>query len=461
MAATDTDLICAIATPPGEGGVGIIRLSGPSAKELAQTLVSVELTPRRALYSRFMANDETLDDGIVLWFPGPNSFTGEDVVELQGHGGPVVQQTLLKVLCDRGARLARPGEFSERAFLNGKLDLVQAEAIADLIAAKSSAAAKAALSSFQGVFSEKVTTLADRVKRMRVEIEAAIDFPDEDIEILEQAQVAQTLATLIDDTSTLLIQAEQGRKLSQGMTVALVGEPNVGKSSLLNALSGEEAAIVTEIPGTTRDLLKVDVVIDGIPLRLVDTAGLRDSDDTVERIGVERARAQIAEADYVVVVMSAGTVLSSGTEEISQDFLQLALDHLHSLGATVAAEDLHLVINKIDLGPPAVNPRIKHRVSLVSAKEGDGLSAFASTLAKAGGASGDVAGFSARARHVQALQKTIARLKEAQESLNRQDGPELVAEDCLRAHQTLGEIVGTLTPDELLGEIFSTFCIGK
>ena len=318
MAATDTDLICAIATPPGEGGVGIIRLSGPSAKELAQTLVSVELKPRRALYSRFMANDETLDDGIVLWFPGPNSFTGEDVVEVQGHGGPVVQQTLLKVLCDRGARLARPGEFSERAFLNGKLDLVQAEAIADLIAAKSSAAAKAALSSFQGVFSEKVTTLADRVKRMRVEIEAAIDFPDEDIEILEQAQVAQTLATLIDDTSTLLIQAEQGRKLSQGMTVALVGEPNVGKSSLLNALSGEEAAIVTEIPGTTRDLLKVDVVIDGIPLRLVDTAGLRDSDDTVERIGVERARAQIAEADYVVVVMSAGTVLSSGTEEISQ-----------------------------------------------------------------------------------------------------------------------------------------------
>ena len=461
MAATDTDLICAIATPPGEGGVGIIRLSGPSAKELAQTLVSVELKPRRALYSRFMANDETLDDGIVLWFPGPNSFTGEDVVEVQGHGGPVVQQTLLKVLCDRGARLARPGEFSERAFLNGKLDLVQAEAIADLIAAKSSAAAKAALSSFQGVFSEKVTTLADRVKRMRVEIEAAIDFPDEDIEILEQAQVAQTLATLIDDTSTLLIQAEQGRKLSQGMTVALVGEPNVGKSSLLNALSGEEAAIVTEIPGTTRDLLKVDVVIDGIPLRLVDTAGLRDSDDTVERIGVERARAQIAEADYVVVVMSAGTVLSSGTEEISQDFLQLALDHLHSLGATVAAEDLHLVINKIDLGAPAVNPRIKHRVSLVSAKEGDGLSAFASTLAKAGGASGDVAGFSARARHVQALQKTIARLKEAQESLNRRDGPELVAEDCLLAHQTLGEIVGTLTPDELLGEIFSTFCIGK
>ena len=253
-------------------------------------------------------------------FPAPNSFTGEEIVELQGHGGPVIQQTLLNALCERGARLARPGEFSERAFLNGKLDLIQAEAIADLIAAKSTAAAKAALSSFQGVFSEKVTALAERLKRMRVEIEAAIDFPDEDIEILEQAQVAQTLAALIDDTMELLGQAEQGRKLSQGMTIALVGEPNVGKSSLLNALSGEEAAIVTEIPGTTRDLLKVDVVIDGIPLRLVDTAGLRDSDDAVERIGVQRAREQIKNADLVVIVISAGTLLSSGAREVSQDF---------------------------------------------------------------------------------------------------------------------------------------------
>lgn len=461
MAATDTDLICAIATPPGEGGVGIIRLSGPSARELAQSLVTVELTARRAHYSRFIANDETLDDGIAIWFPGPNSFTGEDIVELQGHGGPVVQQSLLNTLCERGARLARPGEFSERAFLNGKLDLVQAEAIADLIAAKSTAAAKAALSSFQGVFSEKVTTLADRLKRMRVEIEAAIDFPDEDIEILEQAQVSQTLAALIDDTATLLAQAEHGRKLSQGMTVALVGEPNVGKSSLLNALSGEEAAIVTEIPGTTRDLLKVDVVIDGIPLRLVDTAGLRDSDDAVERIGVERAREQITKADYVAVVLSAGTLLASGTDEVSQEYLQQALHDLGDLGATLGSEDLHLVINKIDLGVPAVNPQIMHRVSLVSAKEGDGLSDFAAALAKAGGAGGEYAGFSARARHVQALQQTCKRLRDAQASLNRQDGPELVAEDCLLAHQTLGEIVGTLTPDDLLGEIFSTFCIGK
>ena len=290
MSSLDNDLICAVATPPGEGGVGIVRLSGPGAKEAAQTLLAKELSPRSAHYGMFSVSGEPLDDGIALWFPGPNSFTGEDVVELQGHGSPVVQQAILQALCDAGARLARPGEFSERAFLNGKLDLVQAEAIADLIAAKSRSAAKAALSSFQGVFSTKVTALADRLLRMRIEVEAAIDFPDEDIEILEQAKVAETIAALIGDLNVLIDQAEQGRRLSQGITVALVGAPNVGKSSILNALAGEEAAIVTEIPGTTRDLLKVDVVIEGQPLRLVDTAGLRDSDDPVEQIGIERAR---------------------------------------------------------------------------------------------------------------------------------------------------------------------------
>ena len=239
MAATDTDLICAIATPPGEGGVGVIRLSGPSAKEVAQSLVGLELKPRRAHYSRFMANEEILDDGIAIWFPAPNSFTGEEIVELQGHGGPVIQQTLLNALCERGARLARPGEFSERAFLNGKLDLIQAEAIADLIG-EIYGSGKSGFIVFSGRLLKKVTALADRLKRMQVEIKAAIDFPEEDIEILEQAQVAQSLATLIDDTVRLLEQAERGRKLSQGITIALVGEPNVGKSSLLNALSEKQ-----------------------------------------------------------------------------------------------------------------------------------------------------------------------------------------------------------------------------
>ena len=243
-------------------------------------------------------------------------------------------------MCELGARLARPGEFSERAFLNGKLDLVQAEAIADLIAAKSTAAAKAALSSFQGVF-KKVTALARPFKAHAGRDRGSNRFSEEDIEILEQAQVAQSLATLIDDTARLLEQAERGRKLSQGITIALVGEPNVGKSSLLNALSGEETAIVTEIPGTTRDLLKVDVVIDGIPLRLVDTAGLRDSDDAVERIGVQRAREQIKNADMVVMVMSAGTLLSSGAGEVSHAFLRQTLDDLSGLGAPIAADDAY------------------------------------------------------------------------------------------------------------------------
>jgi tRNA modification GTPase len=320
MSSLDNDLICAVATPPGEGGVGIVRLSGPGAKEAAQTLFAKELSPRSAHYGMFSVSGEPVDDGIALWFPGPNSFTGEDVVELQGHGSPVVQQAILQALCDAGARLARPGEFSERAFLNGKLDLVQAEAIADLIAAKSRSAAKAALSSFQGVFSTKVTALADRLLRMRIEVEAAIDFPDEDIEILEQAKVAETIAALIGDLNVLIDQAEQGRRLSQGITVALVGAPNVGKSSILNALAGEEAAIVTEIPGTTRDLLKVDVVIEGQPLRLVDTAGLRDSDDPVEQIGIERAREQIGQADTIALVVSAETLLATPIELDVDDY---------------------------------------------------------------------------------------------------------------------------------------------
>lgn len=462
MTASDTDLICAIATPPGEGGVGVIRLSGRGAKTLAQTFVRCELQSRQAQYSRFVADGEVLDDGIVIWFASPNSYTGEDVVELQGHGGPIVQQNLLQALCARGARLARPGEFSERAFLNGKLDLVQAEAVADLIAAKSKLAAKAARSSLQGIFSAQVAGLAARLLNLRVEIEAAIDFPDEDIEILQQAQVRQKLAGLSEDVQTLLRQAEQGRRLSQGLTVALLGEPNVGKSSLLNALAGEEAAIVTAIPGTTRDLLKVDVVIDGMPLRLVDTAGLRESDDAVEQIGIERARQQIYSADRVAVVLAA-TDLADANDSTLANCIARARAQLGAAADSLSADALHIVINKIDLHEPTL-PSVEQsetRLSLVSATEQRGLQEFVAALVNHQSADAEAATFTARARHVQALTRVGSLLQQAQQALGDQAGPELVAEDCQLAHQTLGEIVGTISPDDLLGEIFSSFCIGK
>jgi tRNA modification GTPase len=296
---------------------------------------------------------------------------------------------------------------------------------------------------------------------MRIEVEAAIDFPDEDIEILEQAKVAETIAALIGDLNVLIDQAEQGRRLSQGITVALVGAPNVGKSSILNALAGEEAAIVTEIPGTTRDLLKVDVVIEGQPLRLVDTAGLRDSDDPVEQIGIERAREQIGQADTIALVVSAETLLATPIELDVDDYWR-GMARLTGVDPEqVSAQDIQLVVNKVDIGQPALDPTWNDRACFVSAVSGTGLKELGARLVQNQTTAGEAAGFSARQRHIQALQKTKDLLSRAAHGYNQRMGPELIAEDCLLAHQTLGEIVGQLTPDDLLGEIFSSFCIGK
>ena len=465
MSALDTDLICAIATPHGEGGIGVIRLSGPAAKSVAESLISLELTPRRAHYSSFVADQEVLDDGLVLWFPGPNSFTGEDVIELQGHGGPVVQNEIIQVLCKRGARLARPGEFSERAFLNGKIDLVQAEAIADLISAKSKAAARAAMSSFNGVFSSQVNELADRLLVLRVEIEAALDFPDEDIEILAQAKVGETIDALIAATASLLAQAEQGRRLAQGITVALVGKPNVGKSSILNALAGEEAAIVTDVPGTTRDLLKVDVNVGGMPLQLVDTAGLRDTEDAVELIGVQRAREQIQRANHIVLVITAADLLANSTQlmapkDLGELLKTLGFEPIPEL-TQVAVDNIHLLVNKIDLVEMPEQPEHAWPVSYVSAKTGIGLQAFTKSLVEQSSGGLEGTAFTARFRHVQSLELVKGLLLHAKQGFSDGVGAELIAEDCQLAHQALGQIVGTVSADDLLGEIFSSFCIGK
>lgn len=465
MSALDKDLICAIATPHGEGGIGVIRLSGPAAKSVAESLISLELTPRRAHYCSFVADQEVLDDGLVLWFPGPNSFTGEDVIELQGHGGPVVQNEIIQVLCKRGARLARPGEFSERAFLNGKIDLVQAEAIADLISAKSKAAARAAMSSFNGAFSSKVNALADRLLVLRVEIEAALDFPEEDIEILAQAKVGETIDALIAATASLLAQAEQGRRLAQGITVALVGKPNVGKSSILNALAGEEAAIVTDVPGTTRDLLKVDVNVGGIPLQLVDTAGLRDTEDAVELIGVQRAREQIQRANHIVLVITSADLFANSTQlmapkDLGELLKILGFEPIPEL-TQVAVDNIHLLVNKIDLVEVPEQPEHAWPVSYVSAKTGVGLQAFTKSLVEQSLVGVEGTAFTARFRHVQSLELVKGLLQHAKQGFSDGVGAELIAEDCQLAHQALGQIVGTVSADDLLGEIFSSFCIGK
>jgi len=451
----DRDTIAAVATAPGRGGIGVVRVSGPRAKAIAITLSGREPVPRHAHYGPFHADDgEVIDEGLLLYFPGPHSFTGEDVLELQGHGGPVVLDMLLQRCVELGARLARPGEFSERAFLNDKLDLAQAEAIADLIDASSTQAVRNAVRSLQGDFSRRVQALTEQLIQLRIFVEAAIDFPEEEIDFLGDGRVLALLDSVRQDLAEVRRQAGQGALLRDGMNVVIAGRPNAGKSSLLNALAGREAAIVTDIAGTTRDVLREHILIDGMPLHVVDTAGLRDTDDQVERIGVARAVEAIEQADRVLLVVDA-----SAREETD--------DHAWPdvLVSTPDRARTTLIRNKGDLTgeTAAIHVAADGFTTLsLSARSGEGLDLLREHLKRCIGYEQTAeSGFSARRRHLDALRQADHCLEHGHAQFTLAGAGELLAEDLRQAQQALGEITGAFSSDDLLGRIFSSFCIGK
>ncbi|MBS0848102.1 tRNA uridine-5-carboxymethylaminomethyl(34) synthesis GTPase MnmE [Citrobacter sp. JGM124] len=450
------DTIIAQATAPGRGGVGILRISGPLACEVARTVLGKLPKPRYADYLPFRDVDgSVLDQGIALWFPGPNSFTGEDVLELQGHGGPVILDLLLKrILILTGIRIARPGEFSERAFLNDKLDLAQAEAIADLIDASSEQAARSALNSLQGAFSTRVNSLVDALIHLRIYVEAAIDFPDEEIDFLSDGKIENQLNQVIHSLDEVRAEARQGSLLREGMKVVIAGRPNAGKSSLLNALAGREAAIVTDIAGTTRDVLREHIHLDGMPLHIIDTAGLREASDEVERIGIERAWGEIENADRVLFMVDGTTTTATDPATIWPDFIARLPSHL----------PVTVVRNKTDVtGEPAGLEEVSgYSLARLSARTGEGVDMLRTHLKKSMGFETHLeGGFLARRRHLQALEQAAEHLQQGKMQLLGPMAGELLAEELRLAQQSLSEITGEFTSDDLLGHIFSSFCIGK
>lgn len=450
------ETIAAVATAQGRGGVGIVRVSGPRARMIGITLSGIEPKPRHAHHGAWHDDGgEVIDEGLLLFFPGPHSFTGEDVLELQGHGGPVVLDMLLQRCLELGARQARPGEFSERAFLNDKLDLAQAEAIADLIEASSAEAARNAVRSLQGEFSRRVHELTERLISLRIYVEAAIDFPEEEIDFLADGHVLSLLEGVREQLSTVLSEAGQGALLRDGMTVVIAGRPNAGKSSLLNALAGREAAIVTDIAGTTRDVLREHIHIDGMPLHVVDTAGLRDTQDQVERIGVERALKAISEADRVLLVVDSTAPEAADPFALWPEFLQQRPDPAR----------VTLIRNKADLSaePVALHSTADGQATLtLSARSSEGLDLLREHLKTCMGFQQTAeSGFSARRRHLDALHQAQRHLDNGHAQLTLAGAGELLAEDLRQAQQSLGEITGAFSSDDLLGRIFSSFCIGK
>ncbi|WP_166252889.1 tRNA uridine-5-carboxymethylaminomethyl(34) synthesis GTPase MnmE [Marinobacter salicampi] len=449
------DTIAAIATAPGQAGVGIVRVSGPLALTLAETILGFAPKPRYAHFGPFRDLDgSAIDEGIGLYFPNPHSFTGEDVFELQGHGGTVILGMLLRLVCAMGARLARPGEFSERAFLNDKLDLAQAEAIADLIESSSEQAARCAVRSLQGAFSRQIDSLVERLTHLRIYVEAAIDFPEEEIDFLADGKVAGDLKAIREELEQILAEAQQGTILRDGMRVVIAGRPNAGKSSLLNALAGREAAIVTAIEGTTRDVLREHIQIDGMPLHVIDTAGLRDSPDEVERIGIARAWDEIRQADRILLMVDATTTTETEPGLIWPDFI-------HQLPA---GAPLTVIRNKVDLSgePVGVSEESGSPVIRLAARSAEGLELLRDHLKECMGyANSTEGGFLARRRHLDALEKARDQLAQGAGQLIGYGAGELLAEDLRAAQDALGEITGAMTPDDLLGKIFSSFCIGK
>jgi tRNA modification GTPase len=461
------DTIVAAATPAGRGGIGVVRVSGPAVPAIAAAVIGRLPPPRRASFARFVdAGGEAIDAGLALYFPEPGSFTGEDVLELQGHGGPVILDQLVRRCVELGARLARPGEFTERAFLNDKIDLAQAEAVADLIDAGSAQAARAAMRSLQGEFSLEVRGLVEALTSLRVHVEAAIDFPDEDVEVLASPDVAARFADIEARLAQVERAAGQGRLLRDGLNVVIAGRPNAGKSSLLNALAGYDAAIVTPMPGTTRDVLRERIHVDGLPVHVVDTAGLREAADEVEGEGVRRARREIERADLVLYVIDASAAPAQAAPP-------------PELAALPAGVPVLRVWNKVDLLPDAAPPGTVPEGDCpllasgtvpggaaasirISATAGTGLDALRERIkAQAGYEQAGEGAWSARARHLDALRRAREGATRAREQLAAHGAFELVAEELRLAQRALGEITGEVSSEELLGQIFASFCIGK
>tara|TARA_B110000908_G_scaffold154879_1_gene192592 strand:- start:83 stop:1480 length:1398 start_codon:yes stop_codon:yes gene_type:complete len=465
MAAFDTDTIVAIATAPGRGGVGIVRVSGPDAKAIASLITDSQLAPRYASYGAFYEanssintkSDQVIDYGLTLFFPGPHSFTGEDVLELQAHGGPVILDYLLSEIIKLGARLARPGEFSERAFLNNKMDLTQAEAIADLISSASLQAARNAVRSLQGQFSKKIMSLVEAVINLRVYVEAAIDFPEEEIDFLADGKVSSDLDTILNQLNRVFSEAKQGSLVREGMTVVIAGKPNAGKSSLLNALSGRDSAIVTEIEGTTRDVLREHIQIDGMPLHIIDTAGLRDSPDIIEQEGIRRAWEEINRADRILLVVDSTTSREIDPIKLIGDLGPDISNKLSSL------DNVTIVHNKADLSGQAIEiVEAEQTLITLSAKDDQGIELLRQHLKACMGYDGaGEGGFTARRRHLDALTNAQEALYAGQQQLLSYGAGELLAEDLRHCQNALSEITGEFSSDDLLGKIFSSFCIGK